>query len=58
MNTIMTVEEHDRLRNWVEDGNDANDNPWYMAGEDGRPLDFITAWRVMLELEKEHNGKS
>ena len=25
-------------------------NPWYMAGEDGGELDFLTARRVMLEL--------
>ena len=36
------------------DGNDPADNPWLMSGVDGRPLDFITAWRDMLSLEAEH----
>ena len=44
MNTTMTVEERHRLRKWIADGNDAANNPWLMAGEDGRPLYFITAW--------------
>lgn len=56
MNTTMTVEERHRLRKWIADGNDAADNPWLMAGEDGRPLYFITAWREMLDLKEQHDA--
>jgi hypothetical protein len=54
MNVDLTAEEKYRLRKWIAEGNDAADNPWLMAGEDGRPLDFITALRDMLSLEAEH----
>ncbi|MDD3228627.1 hypothetical protein SDC9_193797 [bioreactor metagenome] len=54
MNTALTAEEKCRLRKWIADGNDPADNPWLMSGVDGRPLDFITAWRDMLSLEAEH----
>ena len=56
MNTTMTAEERRRLRKWIADGNDAADNPWLMAGEDGRPLDFITAGREMLDLKGQHDA--
>jgi len=56
MNTALTAEEKCRLRKWIADGNDAADNPWLMAGEDGRPLDFITAWREMLDLKGQHDA--
>lgn len=54
MNVDLTAEEKCRLRKWIAEGNNAADNPWLMAGEDGRPLDFITALRDMLSLEAEH----
>lgn len=50
----MTTEEKALLREWTDAGNDERDNPWLMAGEDGRPLDFVTALRDMLSLEAEH----
>ena len=53
---MMTIEEKARLQEWVNDGNDEHDNPWLMAGEDGRPLDFITALRDMLSLAAEHSA--
>ena len=56
MNTAITVEEKRRLRKWIADGNDPADNPLLMAGEDGRPLDFISAWRDMLSLEAEQTA--
>lgn len=52
----MTTEEKERLREWVEAGNSVHDNPWCMVGEDGRPLDFITAWRDMLDLKKQYDA--
>lgn len=50
----MTTDEKLLLQEWVNAGNDERGNPWLMAGEDGRPLDFITARRDMLALEAEH----
>ena len=46
----MTDEEYQELCSWVTSGNSVYANPWYMAGEDGGELDFLTARRVMLEL--------
>lgn len=54
MNTALTPEERRELNKWVSEANKPADNPWYMAGENGAPLDFITAWRTMLEMEEEH----
>ena len=54
MNVDLTTDENRRLHKWIDEGNDAADNPWLMAGENGRPLDFITALRDMLSLESEH----
>ena len=46
----VTDEEYQELCSWVTSGNSVYANPWYMAGEDGGELDFLTARRVMLEL--------
>jgi len=46
----VTSEEYQELCSWVASGNSVYANPWYMAGEDGRALDFLTARQVMLEL--------
>lgn len=54
MNTALTAEEKCRRHQRIADGNDPAGNPWLMAGENGRPLDFIAAWRDMLSLEAEH----
>ena len=46
----VSAEEYQELCNWVASGNSVYANPWYMAGEDGGELDFLTAKQVMLEL--------
>ena len=46
----MTPDERKELREWVADGNATICNPWYMAGEDGRPLDYITAVRINEDI--------
>lgn len=46
----VTDEEYQELCSWVTSGNSVYANPWYMAGEDGGELDFLTARQVMLEL--------
>ena len=40
-----TRAERQELRAWLQGGNSANDNPWHMADEQGRPLDYISAAR-------------
>lgn len=50
----LTAEERTQLDKWVQEGNNFLDNPWYMAQENGQPLDFVNALRVMLEQAKEH----
>lgn len=41
--TEMTKEERNELREWVADGHDPYDNPWYIYEEDGLPMDYIKA---------------
>ena len=41
----VTQEERQEILAWVQDGNSVYDNPWYMAEENGRPMDYITAVR-------------
>jgi hypothetical protein len=56
MNTTITDEEESRLHAWIDEDNSFEDNPWMMTDETGRPLNFITAWRTMLELKAEHES--
>jgi len=46
----MTPDERKELREWVADGNATACNPWLIAGEDGRPLDYITAARINEDM--------
>ena len=46
----LTEEERDSLHEWVSEGNAVGDNPWYMADENGGPMDFITAMRTVFEI--------
>lgn len=46
----MTPDERKELREWVAAGNLTICNPWYMAGEDGRPLDYINASRTIDDM--------
>ena len=41
----LTRDERQGLNEWIKDGNSVHDNPWHMADESGRPMDFITALR-------------
>lgn len=43
--TEMTKEEQKELEKWVADGHDPFDNPWYIYGENGWPMDYIQALR-------------
>jgi hypothetical protein len=46
----MTPEERVELHGWVAEGNHAICNPWHMAGDDGYPLDYITAIRIVEDM--------
>lgn len=46
----MTRSEKRELREWVANGNKVICNPWCIAGEDGRHLDFITASRTIEDM--------
>jgi len=48
----LTVAERKELREWVAEGNSAYDNGCYMAGEDGNPMDYITANRITADMVK------
>ena len=47
--TPMNSEEHAELRQWVMDGNSPYDNGWNLCDEDGRPLDFVSAVRIVRD---------
>ena len=46
----LTDEERRSLYVWVLEGNAVCDNPWYMANENGTPMDFVTAMRTVSEF--------
>ena len=46
----LTDEERRSLYEWVSEGNAVCDNPWYMASENGAPMDFVTAMRTVSEF--------
>lgn len=51
--TEMTKEERKELREWVADGHDPFDNPWYIYGENGWPMDYIQALREEIQMCEE-----
>ena len=42
----LSDEEQCSLYEWVSEGNAVCDIPWYMASENGAPMDFVTAMRT------------
>ena len=46
----LSDEERCSLYEWVSEGNAACDNPWYMASENGAPMDYVTAMRTVSEI--------
>lgn len=51
----MSKKEIRELREWVADGNSPYDNDFYLCDEYANPLDFISAFRIMKESEKNEN---
>jgi len=45
----LSFEEKTELREWVDIGNSVYDNPFDLYDEKGRPLDFITGLRILIE---------
>lgn len=37
--------ERQKLLAWIQDGNSAYDNPWFMTDERGCPIDYVSAVR-------------
>lgn len=50
---VMTEDEKKELYEWVAAGNSVHDNPYYIYGEDGHPMDYITAIRLNEDLCEE-----
>lgn len=48
-----TPRERRECRKWIVKGIPYQGNPWNMAGEDGRPLDLITALRLLEDMPPE-----
>ena len=46
----LTPEERKVLHQWVADGNSVYCNPSLIAGEDGNPLCYITAIRLVADM--------
>lgn len=56
--TEMTKEERNELREWVADGHDPFDNPWYVCGENGSPMDYIKAMRELVRMSEEMKSQT
>ena len=48
----MSNSEYAELRQWVQEGHSPYDNPWYIATEDGIPVDYISAKQVIECIEE------
>ena len=46
----LTSEERKEFHEWVNDENSVYDNPFWIAGEDGNPLCFISAIRFVSDM--------
>ena len=46
----MTEDERHDLHEWVADGNSPYDNPFLLCDDSGRPMDYINACRMALEM--------
>ena len=45
-----SMEERRLAWNWVRQGENLFDNPWFLYDESGQPMDFISAMRTIYEL--------
>lgn len=49
-----STEERRLAWNWVRQGENLFDNPWFLYDGSGQPMDFISAMRTIYELRNEH----
>lgn len=49
-----SAEEQRQAWNWVHQGENLFDNPWFLYDESGQPMDFISAMRTIYELRNEN----
>lgn len=54
----MTQDELDAIEIWVNNGNSVYNNPYMVYGENGLPLDFLTAYRDNEEIYATLNAMS
>ena len=45
----LTQDERNMLHKWVADGKSVYDNAYWLAGEDGNPLCYIEAERLIID---------
>ena len=50
----LTQTERQELLDWVKAGNSVFENPWCLADESGRPMDYITAVGVVDDLRPDN----
>jgi hypothetical protein len=55
-NNDMTPDERQNLLAWINSGERVLDNPWYMADENGNPMDYLTALRMANDLRAQNLG--
>ena len=48
----LTDEELNELREWVSQGNSVYDNPCYMSEDNGKPMNYIEAVRIMTDMRE------
>ena len=53
----MKKEERQYLREWVVGGNSVQSNPFYVYGDDGRLIDYISAFRHCIKEHKKELRK-
>jgi len=46
----ITAEELEELGAWADPGNSPYDNPYFLCGESGNPMDFINALRITNDM--------
>jgi hypothetical protein len=49
----MTGEEKAGLHEWVASGNSPHENPWFLYGESGSPMDYVAARRISEEMAED-----
>lgn len=48
----VTPDDLKELREWIRSGHSVYENPWFIYGENGWPLDFLAAAEAAEDLEE------